>query len=144
MLDIEKIESQGSLLAMVIRGAPSHNGAQFLTDPSDEQQVAYMKHPSGAIIQPHYHNAVQRVISRTQEVLIVTRGKLECQLFDHNNKHVRNCVLEAGELIVLVAGGHGFTALEEVEMIEVKQGPFLGDCDKVRFTYEVQGGDLLA
>ena len=33
----------------------------------------------------------------------------------------------------MVSGGHGFQALEEVEMIEVKQGPYAGDEDKKRF-----------
>ena len=34
---------------------------------------------------------------------------------------------------MLVSGGHGFSVLEEVEMIEVKQGPYSGDADKKRF-----------
>ena len=34
---------------------------------------------------------------------------------------------------MLVSGGHGFKVLEEVEMIEVKQGPYYGEQDKVRF-----------
>jgi hypothetical protein len=36
-------------------------------------------------------------------------------------------------VIVLVSGGHGFEMLEETEMIEVKQGPYTGDADKIRF-----------
>ncbi|MCI8705025.1 MAG: hypothetical protein HFE60_12315, partial [Anaerotignum sp.] len=32
--------------------------------------------------------------------------------------------LEAGDAILLASGGHGFKVLEEVEMIEVKQGPY--------------------
>lgn len=43
-------------------------------------------------------------------------------------------ILEAGDTILLVSGGHGFTVLEEVEMIEVKQGPYSGEADKKRFT----------
>lgn len=31
------------------------------------------------------------------------------------------------------SGGHGFEALDEVEMIEVKQGPYTGDADKIVF-----------
>ena len=43
--------------------------------------------------------------------------------------------LGAGDAILLASGGHGFTVLEEVEMFEVKQGPFAGDDDKVRFEH---------
>ncbi len=31
-------------------------------------------------------------------------------------------------------GGHGFEVLEDVEMFEVKQGPYVGDSDKTRFS----------
>ena len=41
--------------------------------------------------------------------------------------------MHAGDVILLVSGGHGFQALEEVEMIEVKQGPYTGEQDKRRF-----------
>ena len=36
-------------------------------------------------------------------------------------------------VILLIAGGHGFEVLEDVEMIEVKQGPYVGEGDKTRF-----------
>jgi hypothetical protein len=42
-------------------------------------------------------------------------------------------VLETGDVILLVSGGHGFEMLEDSEMIEVKQGPYTGDSDKTRF-----------
>ena len=38
-----------------------------------------------------------------------------------------------GDVILLVSGGHGFQVLEEIEMIEIKQGPYSGDLDKKRF-----------
>jgi hypothetical protein len=36
-------------------------------------------------------------------------------------------------VILLAHGGHGFEMIEETEIIEVKQGPYAGDMDKVRF-----------
>lgn len=33
-----------------------------------------------------------------------------------------------------LSGGHGFEVIEDVETVEVKQGPFSGDNDKTRFT----------
>lgn len=41
--------------------------------------------------------------------------------------------LAGGDIILLATGGHGFEVLEELEMIEVKQGPYAGDRDKTRF-----------
>lgn len=36
-------------------------------------------------------------------------------------------------MILLASGGHGFEVLEDLEMIEVKQGPYTGEQDKTRF-----------
>ena len=41
--------------------------------------------------------------------------------------------MKTGDVILLVSGGHGFEMLEESEIIEVKQGPYAGEEDKVRF-----------
>jgi len=45
-------------------------------------------------------------------------------------------------VILLASGGHGFEVLEDLEMIEVKQGPYAGDADKTRFA-EVSVHELL-
>jgi hypothetical protein len=51
-----------------------------------------------------------------------------------NNKNVLGSeFLNEGDLIMLIQGGHGFSVVEDLEMIEIKQGPYLGDNDKVRF-----------
>jgi hypothetical protein len=42
-------------------------------------------------------------------------------------------LLSSGDVVLLVAGGHGFEMLEPVEMFEVKQGPYAGDQDKTLF-----------
>ena len=38
-----------------------------------------------------------------------------------------------GDVVLLIRGGHGFEVLEPLEMLEIKQGPYLGDQDKTRF-----------
>ena len=43
-------------------------------------------------------------------------------------------VLGPGDVILLISGGHGFEVLEELNMVEVKQGPYAGETDKTRFT----------
>ena len=34
---------------------------------------------------------------------------------------------------MLVHGGHGFKTLEPVKMLEIKQGPFVSNKDKIKF-----------
>ena len=33
-------------------------------------------------------------------------------------------------MILLLSGGHGFKVLKKLEMLEIKQGPFIGEKDK--------------
>ena len=47
--------------------------------------------------------------------------------------YLESRILQAGDVILLATGGHGFQVLEDLEMIEVKQGPYAGETDKTRF-----------
>jgi mannose-6-phosphate isomerase-like protein (cupin superfamily) len=95
--------------------------------------LAYMNHPAGKVILPHVHNPVLREVAYTQEVLFIRRGRLRVDFYDDSQIYLDSRILKAGDVILLVSGGHGFEALEDLEMIEVKQGPYVGEQDKTRF-----------
>ena len=92
-----------------------------------------MHHPTGKVIDAHVHNLVHRNVVLTQEVLFIKKGRLRIDFYDEYEDYLESRELHAGDIILLVSGGHGFTVLDEVEMIEVKQGPYAGDNDKKRF-----------
>ena len=92
-----------------------------------------MHHPAGKVIDPHVHNPVNRSVQYTQEVLFIKRGRLRVDFYDNEQTYIESRILQAGDVILLATGGHGFEVLEEIEMIEVKQGPYAGDQDKTRF-----------
>lgn len=127
------IKKKNKIIAMIIRNHYTCDGVDFITPDEYSQQVAYMHHPSGKVIDAHVHNLVHRDIVLTQEVLFIKKGKLRVDFYDDYEDYLESKILEAGDVILLVSGGHGFTVLEETEMIEVKQGPYSGDADKTRF-----------
>lgn len=129
----ESITHQGQLLAIVIWNQFSKPGIHFFTPNELSQQLAYMRHPTGKVIEPHVHNPVTREVQYTQEVLFIKRGKLRVDFYNNQQQYLESRILEAGDAILLVTGGHGFEVLEEIEMIEVKQGPYVGEQDKTRF-----------
>ena len=131
---IIEIKKDNKLLAIIISGELKKQGVHFLTPDNFSQQLAYMHHPIGKIIEPHIHNPVPREVQYTQEVLFVKRGKLRVDFYDETRTYLESKVLETGDVILLATGGHGFEVLEEVEMIEVKQGPYAGEADKTRFS----------
>ena len=130
---VEKIEYNGEMLALIVRDEYSRSGITFFTSNELSQQLAYMRHPAGKVIDPHIHNPVPRNVSYTQETLFIKRGLLRVDFFDDDQRYLESRELRAGDVILLVKGGHGFEVLEEIEMIEVKQGPYAGDKDKTRF-----------
>jgi len=131
---IENVTHNNILMAIIIRSAFNKPGISFFTPDDFSQQLAYMHHPEGKEIPPHVHNPVIREVQFTLEVLFIRRGKLRVDFYDNAKYYLESRILEEGDTILLATGGHGFEVLEEVEMIEVKQGPYAGEQDKTRFT----------
>ena len=130
---IEEIKHNNQLLAIIISDKFSTPGIHFFTPNDLSQQLAFMHHPAGKLIEPHVHNPVAREVHYTQEVLFIKKGKLRVDFYDDQKTYLHSRVLCRGDVILLATGGHGFEVLEEIEMIEVKQGPYAGDQDKTRF-----------
>ena len=133
MVNMEQVLLDDRILAIIVRAGFSRPGIHFFTPDGFSQQLAFMRHPEGKIIEPHVHNPVQREVIYTQEVLFLKRGRLRVDFYDDQRSYLESRVLDAGDVILLASGGHGFEALEEIEMIEVKQGPYAGEGDKTRF-----------
>ncbi len=131
---IEQVIDHNQLLALIVTHEFNKPGIHFFTPNELSQQLAYMHHPTGKVIEPHVHNPVNRQVQYTQEVLFIKKGKLRVDFYNDQQQYLESRILESGDVILLVTGGHGFEVLEEIEMIEVKQGPYIGDQDKTRFT----------
>lgn len=130
---LEEIKFENRVLALIIRNEYKSQGVEFFTPNEYSQQLASMGHPKGKIIPPHVHNSVPREVQFTKEVLIIKSGKLRVDFYDDSQKYLESRILNSGDVILLALGGHGFEVLEDLQMIEVKQGPYAGDKDKTRF-----------
>lgn len=131
---VEKIQQAGRLLAIIVSHDYEKPGISFFTPNDLSQQLAYMRHPAGKVIEAHVHNPAPREVQHTQETLLIKRGKLRVDFYDDQQNYLESRILEAGDVILLVQGGHGFEVLEELEMFEVKQGPYAGQQDKTCFS----------
>ncbi len=130
---IERIAFNGQELALIVRRDYRGEGIQFFTPSSYSQQLGYMNRPKGYVIAPHVHKPVTREVHFTKEVLLVRSGRVRVDFYSEERQYLYSSVLEVGDVILLAYGGHGFEMLEPSEIIEVKQGPYAGDQDKVRF-----------
>jgi NADPH-dependent ferric siderophore reductase len=120
-------------LALIVRREFHAEGIKFFTPNSYSQQLGYMNRPRGYVIPPHVHNPVRREVEYTKEVLFIRKGRVRVDFYSEEQEYLRSTVLNAGDVILLAFGGHGFEMLDDAEIIEVKQGPYAGDQDKTRF-----------
>jgi len=130
---IEEIRDGETIMAIIMRHSYKADGIQFLTPDSFSQQLGYMNRPKGYVIKPHLHNPVSREVQYTNEVLFIKSGRVRVDFYDNDQRYLESRILETGDIILLIVGGHGFEMLEVSEIVEVKQGPYVGEHDKVRF-----------
>jgi mannose-6-phosphate isomerase-like protein (cupin superfamily) len=130
---VEHVVHEDRLLAVILSAGFNRPGIHFFTEPELSQQLAYMQHRAGTDIEPHVHNRLLHEVQYTQEVLFIRSGRLRVDFYTDNGTYLESRELGPGDTILLAAGGHGFHVLEQLEMIEVKQGPYLGDATKTRF-----------
>ena len=135
----EEIRIERKVCAVILRAGFDEPGIRFFTPNDYSQQLASMSYKPGKVIPAHTHNPVQREVMHTQETLFIRKGKVRVDFFTEEQVYVTSRVLGAGDVILLIAGGHGFEVLEDLNMIEVKQGPYAGDADKTRFVAELPG-----
>ena len=131
---IEKILHKKRLFALIVRRQfRKKSGINFFTSKEATQQFGFMKHKKNHIIKPHKHNKRLTRILRTTEVILLLKGTLRVDFYNNNNKYLFSKKINERDIIMLIHGGHGFKVLKNVEMIEVKQGPYFVSKDKVKF-----------
>jgi mannose-6-phosphate isomerase-like protein (cupin superfamily) len=136
---IERIVADGLELALILRTGAHEPGIRFFTGPDATLQLGSMLRPQGYVIVPHLHVYAERKVGYTQEVLFVRSGRVQVDFYDEQQRYLESRELGPGDVILLMRGGHGFRMLETSEIVEVKQGPYVGEQDKRRF--DPPGGD---
>ena len=131
---IEKVYYKKKLLALIVRRKfRKKKGINFFTPKETTQQFGYMKHKKGHIVKPHTHNIRLTKILMTTEVIILFKGILRVDFYVNKTKYLFSKKIFEKDIIMLVNGGHGFKVLKDVEMLEVKQGPYSLSKDKIKF-----------
>lgn len=130
---IREIKSKKKLLAIIIKATFEQRGLKFFVPDEYPQQLGYMRRPKGYTITPHIHSSILRKIRQTQETLFIRSGKVRIDFYDETKHYIESRVVCGGDVVFVASGGHGFEFLEESEIIEVKQGPFLKEAGLVRF-----------
>ena len=130
---VEIVDSDGTVLAYLMRGGEDPDRTTFPVPAESPLQVGFVVYSAGGEVERHEHLPVQRRLDRTCEVLVVRSGRCEIDLYDTRRRLVATETLERDDVILLVEGGHGLRMASDTVLLEVKQGPYTGLAEKERF-----------
>jgi len=129
---IKTYSKKGKLLNIVYQIADIKEGREDITDACEYLQCGVMKIKAGKIFQPHKH------ITRKgedhihiQEAFIIILGKATIIIYD-DDSIIDRIKLYAGDLTILLSGGHSLYIEKDTILYEIKTGPYLGqENDKI-------------
>ncbi|MEI9952572.1 MAG: hypothetical protein WDO74_27225 [Pseudomonadota bacterium] len=134
---LEAIERGGLTYALIISAqATSDAKYNFLTDPASALQLGMNFYQPGEVVKAHYHLKKQiESNSVVQEFLLIAAGRALLRLYDAgDHSEFASRQLETGDMVLLLAGGHGLDIQAETKIVELKLGPYDGKVrDKVVF-----------
>ena len=130
---VERIEANGRLLCLIVRAPDNLPETTFVTSDDFNLQVGFVVYAAGTEVPRHFHKKVVREVTGTSEVIGVRQGACSVQIYDDAKRVVAERDLAEGDIVILVDGGHGFKMQEDTVLTEVKQGPYFGDDEKVKF-----------
>ena len=131
---IEQVIYKKNIYAIIVRknNQFKKKGVNFITRNQELFQLGFISHKKKHEIKKHYHVKKKREINYFSEVLIMRKGLLKVIFYDEKGKSIKkDKVLKKDDIILLLKGGHGFEVLKNVEIIEVKQGPYQKNTDKI-------------
>jgi hypothetical protein len=134
---VETVAHEGLAYAMIIRAnATSDAKYNFLTDSANPLQLGMNFYQAGEVIKAHYHLKRQiETNSVVQEFLLIGAGRAFLRLYDATDqRELTGRQLETGDMVLLLAGGHGLDVQADTKIVEIKLGPYDGKTkDKVVF-----------
>jgi len=134
-IEVYKHPKTSAVLGIVVRNSFRGQKYNFITPDNYALQLGLNSYAAGEEIIPHFHARRIRKITSAQECIIIKKGRVIFYMFDASKKLIAQTTLKSGDVAFYVSGGHGFKVCKDARFIEVKQGPFFGEKDKIRFEY---------
>jgi mannose-6-phosphate isomerase-like protein (cupin superfamily) len=102
-----------------------------ITEPQEALQCAIVSAEAGKVFAPHKH-LDRKCEIHIQEAFVILKGKAKIHVFDFDDSLVTTYPIKAGDLTVLLTGGHSLEIEEDCVFWEFKNGPYEGQAkDKI-------------
>lgn len=137
MVSTTYIKNEKQIVALVVRRTKKiKKKVNFITHEKNEMQIAIMERPAKNIVKAHFHPNQKRVVKNTSEFLYVVKGHMKVSFFKSEKKlkKITTKELTTGDFLYFINCGHSIEFLKKTSLIEVKQGPFRKNKDKIYLT----------
>lgn len=130
----EKVFSGNQLLAIIVKDNFNEKGPTFFTDEEHAFQLAVHNVEKGKRYKAHISLPFKTLEGlNPNKVYFMKKGKSKIDFYDNDGNGVGDVVLNQGDLILFINGGHGCDILDDSFMIELKQGPYRGVGEDKKF-----------
>jgi hypothetical protein len=119
------LDRRGVPLALFVSNQFNRAGHNFFTPSEMPLQLGISTYSAGRLISPHKHNRWSRSVRDTLEFVLLRKGRATIVVFDNEDREIARLSLITGDMILFVSGGHSWEFLEETQLIEIKQGPYI-------------------
>lgn len=125
------IKKESELFAVLIPSDLDVETTQFFTGDDDFFQVGVIYKNAGHIIPRHSHRQFSRTVTKTSEALILWHGLVKVHIFDNEDQVLYEGLINEKDVLVLLNGSHKFEFLKAGFFLEIKQGPYIQEQDKI-------------
>ncbi len=133
-MSIERIESEGELLAVVIRKEYVPEHVDFLTSEQEGLQLGFHQRKQGERVRAHHSIPFQNVSHLpANKIYLLQKGMATVDIYNQESQPVTTVSLQVGDTIIFITGAHGVTFTEDSQMMEIKQGPYRQRDQEKRF-----------
>lgn len=126
------IKAGKTTLALIIKANFKAKPHQFLTDKNNPLQLGVLSHSKNSEVKPHQHKNLEKTTHQNQEFIYLKSGLVEVTFFNKGVSFVKH-LLNPGDCLLQLSGGHGFKFLKKSETITIKQGPYFGKLKEKAF-----------
>lgn len=134
-MNVKEVKKNDEVIARLVKAEDWNEGLGFYSNDEEVIQVGTWHYNNGKQLLKHIHNEVDRVVTRTNEVLYVVSGKVKAFVYDLEENLVEELIVNEGDTLILLDCGHGYEIMaDNTKVLEIKNGPYLGaETDRRRF-----------
>ena len=124
MNNLDFLKFENIIHAVIIRHTYKNKPVDFFTEDTNPFQMGMFTRDKGYSVEPHKHTCTTFEINSVQEFIFVKSGQIEMSFFTDSGQKYETLILNKGDSVLTLCGGHSLIFLKKSTLLEIKQGPY--------------------